>query len=90
MAKPNVSEIKKLLDAGKLVVGGERTMKLLKTGSAKHVYLAKNCGAGVCDDVKRYAGLASIEVTSLDISSEELGALCRKPFGISVLSVAKE
>ena len=87
MAKVNVAEIKKLLDAGKLVVGGERTMKLLKTGHAKHVYLSKNCGSDVCEDVKRYADLSKIEVSQLEISSEELGAMCRKPFGIAVLSV---
>ena len=85
-----VTDIKKLLDAGKLVIGGERTMKLLKTGKAKHVYLSKNCSSEVCEDVKRYAGLGGIEVTSLDVASEELGALCRKPFGISIISVARE
>ena len=90
MAKVNVAEIKKLLETGKLIVGGERTMKLLKAGGAKHVYLSKNCSSDVCEDVKRYADLGSIEVTLLDISSDELGALCRKPFGISVLSVSKE
>jgi large subunit ribosomal protein L30e len=85
-----VTDIKKLLDADKLVIGGERTMKLLKTGKAKHIYLSKNCNNVVCDDVKRYATLSGIEVTSLDIASDELGAMCRKPFGISVLSVARE
>jgi large subunit ribosomal protein L30e len=86
----HTTDIKKLLDAGKLVIGGERTLKLLKQGHAKHVYLSKNCNADMCGDVKRYAQMSGTEVSQLNESSEELGALCRRPFGISIISVAKE
>ena len=81
------TEIKKLLDAGSLVIGGERTLKNMKNGKVKKVFLSKNCNNNVCDDIKRYAELSKVEISELDMSSDELGAICRKPFGISVISV---
>ncbi|MBI4145495.1 ribosomal L7Ae/L30e/S12e/Gadd45 family protein [Candidatus Woesearchaeota archaeon] len=92
MAKPSdeSGEIKKLLDAGKLVVGTDRTMKHLKNGSAKKVFLSKNVSQETHADVERYARLGGVDVVHAQLTSDEFGALCRRPFGISVLSVAKE
>lgn len=85
----DAGEIKKLLEAGKLVIGGERTLKNLKTGTAQKIFISKNCNDEVCEDIKRHAGLSNTEVAELSMTSDELGAICRKPFAISVLSVAK-
>ncbi len=63
------SDIKRLLDAGKLVLGTERTVKNLKSGNAKKVFLAKNCSAGTREDITRYAGVDNIEVVSLELTS---------------------
>lgn len=86
----NETEIKKLLEAGKLVIGGERTLTNIKTGKAKKVFLSKNCNDEVCESIRRYVGLGNAELVELDLSSDELGAICRKTFGISVLSVSAE
>ena len=86
----HTTEIKKLLDAGKIVIGTERTVKNLKAGHAKKVFLSKNCSDDMREDITRYAALNGVEVVSLEQSSDELGAMCRRPFGIAVLSVAKE
>lgn len=90
MASDDGSEIKKLLDAGKLVVGTDRTLKLLKNGTAKKVFLSKNVAQATHADIERYAKLGGVEVVHAPFTSDEFGALCRRPFGISVLSVAKE
>lgn len=89
MAKDAVTEIKKLFEQGKVVLGEERTMKLVKSGAVKKVFTSKNCKADVCQDVKRFASLTGLEVVELPLSSDEVGALCRKQFGVSILGVTE-
>ncbi|MEK6849031.1 MAG: ribosomal L7Ae/L30e/S12e/Gadd45 family protein [Nanoarchaeota archaeon] len=89
MAKDVIVEIKKLFEAGKVILGQERTMKLVKTGGVKRVFTSKNCKADVCQDVKRFAELAGVQVVELPLSSDEVGALCRKQFGVSILGVTE-
>lgn len=81
------AEIKKLFESGKLVLGEERTMRMLKNGSAKKVYLSNTCKVDLCQDVKRYAELAKIDIVEVPMTADEIGALCRKQFGVSILSV---
>ena len=90
IAQRTLTELKKLLVAGKLVLGSARTLKQLKTGKVRQVYLAKNCSKAVREDVQHYARLESVEVTELEFLGDELGAACRKPFSITVLSITKE
>ena len=90
IAQRTLTELKKLADAGKLVLGTARTLKQLKTGKAQKVYLAKNCSKTAREDVQHYASLGRVEVTELEMLGDELGAACRKQFSITVLSIAKE
>ncbi len=84
-----IEDIKKLIKAGKAIVGREETIKSLKLSKLSKVYLAANCPEGVKADVHYYAGLSGAEVVQLMIPNDELGTICRKPFVISVLSVPK-
>jgi len=85
----SISEIKKALKEGKAIIGTERTLKNLKLGKVSKVFLTSNCPAGVKKDINYYSKLAKAEVVQLKQPNDELGALCKKPFSISVLSVAK-
>ena len=90
MAKKITStEIKKMLKAGNLVLGTERSMKSLKLGKIQKVMLSSNCPAKVEKDISYYAGLAGAEFQKLDYPNDELGVICKKPFSISVLAVVK-
>ena len=40
-------------------------------------------------DLKKYCGLSGANCIELKQSNEELGALCKKPFSVSVVSVVK-
>ncbi|MFQ5475050.1 MAG: ribosomal L7Ae/L30e/S12e/Gadd45 family protein [Candidatus Nanoarchaeia archaeon] len=84
-----IDEIKKLLKTGKIIIGKETTLKKLKTKNLQKIFLAKNVSASVKADIAYYADLASVEVVTLDIPNDELGDLCKKPFAISILGVAK-
>ncbi len=79
------AEIRKLLGTDKLVIGTDRVVKLLRAGDLKQVLVASNCKTEVREDVEHLAGDA--EVVALDVTNEELGVFCKKPFNIQVLGI---
>ena len=80
-------EIKKNLKTDKLVIGTDKTLKLLKLGKLAKVFIAENTAEPVETDLKYYSEINNIEVTKLNIDNEELGVLCKKPFSISVIGL---
>lgn len=93
MAKKKISDvalqIRKLLDANKLVIGTERSLKMLRLGRLSDVLLASNCISITEETFNKYCALAGAEVKKLALLSDELGVICKKPFAISVLGVLK-
>ncbi len=89
MAKDVTADIKKILKSKKLVIGTEKTLKNLKRGKASKVYETANSPERIKEDIKQYAKLSKAELIELDVPNDELGVICKKPFSISVLSVAK-
>ena len=81
-----MKDIKELLKDKDLTFGTERTIKRLRIGDVKSVFIAKNCPENVRKTIKHYAKLVNVEVNELDIRNEELGVICKKPFSITVLS----
>jgi len=87
--KVTTTEIKKLLKAGNVLLGTERTLKSLRLGRIEKVLLSSNVNEKAEKDINYYAGLSNTEVQKLDIPNDELGVVCKKPFSISVISVVK-
>ncbi|MBI4452186.1 ribosomal L7Ae/L30e/S12e/Gadd45 family protein [Candidatus Woesearchaeota archaeon] len=87
--KTTSAEIKKMLKAGNLILGTERSIRSLKLGKADKILLSANCPKRVEKDVSHYAGLAGVEFQKLEYPNDELGVICKKPFSISVLAVVK-
>jgi ribosomal protein L30E len=85
----DAGEIKKLLADKRLVAGTERALKLVRQGKLAKVYLSANCPPMVKEDLLRHCALAGIECQELQVSNEELGVWCKKPFAISVCGVLK-
>lgn len=85
-----LDEIRKLLKTKKLVVGTQRTLKGLRTGKVSKVYYTVNCAGRVKSDILHFSKLASAEPVELELDNRELGVVCKKPFSISVLSIAKD
>ena len=81
-----MSNLDEALKQEKLIFGKDRTLKLLKNEKLKKVFLASNCDEDTKNEIKKYAKIANVEVIELDIPNEEVGARCKKPFAISVLS----
>ena len=85
--KSATDEIKKNLKTDKLVIGTDKTVKLLKLGKLAKVFVAENTAELVENDLNYYSKINNIEVSKLDIDNEELGVLCKKPFSISVMGL---
>ncbi len=78
----------KLIDAlkkEKLIFGSDRTLKLLRNGKAKVVFLSSNVKDDVKEEVEHLAKLNKVEIIKLKIPNTEVGVVCKKPFSISVL-----
>ncbi len=82
-----MDEIKKLLGKDNLIIGMERTVKAIKSGELKKVFLASNASESLKKDVDYYSKLSGFEVVNLKINNEDLGVLCKKPFSVQVLGV---
>ncbi len=85
----NISELKKLLKADKVILGTDRTLKLLKLGTADRIFLSSNCPEAVKKDIEYYAKLSNVPLIHLKQPNDELGILCKKPYPVSVLSVTQ-
>ncbi|GAG19745.1 unnamed protein product [marine sediment metagenome] len=81
-----MSELDEALKEEKLIIGRDRTLKLLKNDKLKKIFIASNCDEDVREEIKKYAKISKVEVIELKIDNIELGAMCKKPFAISVLS----
>jgi large subunit ribosomal protein L30e len=83
-----VAELKKLLESKKLILGTDETVKFLRQGKVKKIFLASNCSPQVKDDLAQYCKVGNVECVELSQSNEEIGVLCKKPFAISVVGVS--
>lgn len=84
-----INELRKLMKQKGLIVGTDRTLRGLKLGKIKKVYLSSNCAEKTSRTIEHYSKLCKAVVVRLKYPNDELGILCKKPFSISVLSVAK-
>jgi large subunit ribosomal protein L30e len=85
----NIQELKKELNTDKILIGTDRTLKSLKQGNVIKVYLSNNVAEEVKQDIEYYAGLSKVELVSLPFPNDELGAVCKKPFSISVVGLLR-
>ncbi len=75
--------------SGKAMIGAEQTIKELKKGNIAKIVVARNYPEGEKSRIKYYAELAGAEFVEFQEDNRELGVLCQKPFGVSVLGIAK-
>jgi len=80
----NLDNLKKAIKEKKLTIGTEKTIKALKRGEAKEVFISRNCPVLLRKKVKNYAEISNIAVSELKESNEEIGTICKKPFSINL------
>ena len=84
-----IDAIKKAMKDKTLIVGQKSTIRNVKNKKVKLVVVAKNAPKNVKEEIENLCKIASIEYVNSDKDNLELGATCRKPFGVSILSIKK-
>lgn len=77
-----------LKDKKKLSFGDQRTLKLLKNGGLSEVFVCSNYPKKA--EIKRLVAISDAKLNVVKHTNEELGALCKKPFSISIIGLIKE
>ena len=82
--------VREALKQGKLVIGKEKVLGMMKHGSLESVIYAANTPKIIIKDIGYYGKISKIELHESTMNSASLGQLCGKPFGIIVLGVKKK
>ncbi|MFC1487211.1 50S ribosomal protein L30e [Thermoproteota archaeon] len=72
---------------GKIQIGAISALRSAKSKKAKLILLASNCPQSIREDIEYYCRLSEIPVSLFKGESSDLGALCGKPFNVSVLAI---
>ena len=81
--------IKEALKEKKVLLGKNSTVKALKKGGLKSVFLANNCPKDILKEMEYYSKISKTELEEFGDSSPKLGQLCGKPFSITVIGIKK-
>lgn len=84
-----VSELKKLNEGSKIIIGSTVILKELKKGNMKKIFLSSNVPKNAKEDIEHYSKLSKTEVIETSISNEEFGIICKKSFLISAIGEKK-
>lgn len=80
-------EIRKLLGTEKLIIGSERVLKALRNGGVARVIIASNVPEEFKLQLNAYQQAAGFELQQLEVTNDELGTICKKPFSIAALAI---
>ncbi len=72
---------------GKIQFGANSALRSAKTKKSKLIIVASNCPKIIREDIEYYCQLSKIPVSIYKGSSVDLGAICGKPFEVSVLTI---
>ncbi|MBI2144141.1 ribosomal L7Ae/L30e/S12e/Gadd45 family protein [Candidatus Woesearchaeota archaeon] len=84
-----LAELRKSVQGGKLVLGTDETVKLLKLGKLARVFVASNCMEKVKAGLMQACEAQGCEILDIAVPNDELGILCKKPFPVAVVGILK-
>lgn len=79
--------IRSAVDTGEVLLGERETLKALRNKGIKLAVVAKNCPQDLRDDLEKFGKMTDVSVYEFNGTSLELGAICGKPYVISMLGV---
>lgn len=85
-----IERVKKALKSKTLTIGYNTTIRALRTGKAELVVIANNTPASTEKEIEHLAKVAGTELSKFEKSNLELGAACKKPFGVMIVAVTRE
>ncbi len=84
------NNIRLAVDSGKVALGVNKVLDTIKENNAKLIIMASKNRKDILDDVQHLSKVSNIKTIMFDGNSMELGAVCGKPYSVSVLSVIEE
>jgi large subunit ribosomal protein L30e len=81
------NDIRLAVDSGKVVLGLKEVEESIRNNTAKLVVIASINKKEISQDIMHVTGIANIKTAVYDGNSVQLGAVCGKPYSVSVLSV---
>ncbi len=82
----SLQDLKDAMKKQKLVFGIRQTVRNLKNGKTKVIFLASNCGEAIEKDLEHYKKLSDVKIVKLDKPRSEISVFCKKNFPVSVIS----
>tara|TARA_Y100000310_G_scaffold302396_1_gene339688 strand:+ start:418 stop:672 length:255 start_codon:yes stop_codon:yes gene_type:complete len=82
----SLQELKDAMKKEKLLFGSKSTIRNIKKGKTKQIFLANNCGEEIEKNIEYYSKLSKIKVSKIDKPRSEISILCKKNFPVSVIS----
>ena len=73
--------------SGKVFLGSKQALDAAKSGNAAALIVSSNCQIKTLVDIKHYSELSKVPLYMYPASSADLGAVCGKPFAVSVLVI---
>lgn len=83
------NDIRLAVDSGEVAVGLNKVLDSIKAHISKTIVMASTNKKETLDDVNHVAKIADVRVLKFNGTSMDLGAVCGKPFSVSVLSIIK-
>jgi len=82
----SITTLREALKSGKLQYGTRETLRNLKRGRVKVVFLSADCNEKTKHTILYYASLSKVDVVPLKQHSKELAQICKKNFPVSLAS----
>lgn len=82
----SLADLRKIIKSEKIAFGMKETIKHLKTGTVKKIFLAHDCPDHIKKDILHYSELNNTPIVTLSQPSDELSLICKKNYLINVIS----
>lgn len=80
-------EIRRAVDTGKTIEGTKEAEKTLLKKEAQLIVMTKSLGKELKERITHYCKLSKTPILEFSGTSQELGAVCGKPYPISALTI---
>jgi large subunit ribosomal protein L30e len=84
------NNIRLAVDSGKVALGVNKVMDSIRENNAKLIVVAAKNKPQILQDIQHITKVSNIKTLTFDGNSVELGAVCGKPYSVSVLAVIEE
>jgi|TARA_Y100000310_G_scaffold234435_1_gene237376 ribosomal protein L30E len=82
----SLQELKDAMKKEKLVFGSNSTLRNMKKGKTKQIFLANNCGKDIAESIEYYSKFSKVKISKINKPRSEISILCKKNFPVSVIS----